>query len=211
MMNFKSISGFRLRQGAMLARFIVAGTGGSPVANPVFPVIRKITTFPRGALLAAPMFTIPISHALTGAERILGGLGVAPSESLAAPFTIQDPTSPSKQNKATFRTACYLSVLAIWFRIKHLSADRAGNAIEGFLFRLRRLLAFTGAKPFPIWVMFQKPVFSGGTLAASGACNLYNHLRISYIKCQMIASENFNLLWERMTDAFPNIEIKRLS
>jgi hypothetical protein len=243
MMNFKSISSFRLSDATVLTRHIITGAGDSPIANPVFPIIREISTFPRGAFFTSPVFAIPFSHTFTGAERIFGGLAVPSSESLTAPFAIQNSTSPAKQDKATFRATCgrcnpLQALNTIRRHVKKFTADWTGDVIEGFLFCFRSFLAFTGAKPFSVWVMLQKPVFTRCALPASGACNLYNHIRILYIKCQMVASENLSLLWyrtmvacqnlnrkcrgieispnycsvilQRMFDAFPGIEIRRI-
>ena len=107
-MNFESIGYFALMNSTPLASVVVSLAGLAVLLVPVFAIVGLPATAPAWALFARDVFRLPLAHAMTAAKVVSVHLGIPTAKLLTAPFTVEQLTTPAKQNLATFKRASKL-------------------------------------------------------------------------------------------------------
>ena len=170
-MNFESIGDFALMNSAPLAGMAVSLAGLAVLLVPILAIVGLPTAAPAWALFTRNVFRLPLSHAVTAAKVVSVYLGISAAELLAAPFTVEQLTTPAKQNLATFKRASKLFswLHPVGFDNELLSAHWTSQLRRDCVGFAVGLLAVIRAKPKPRRVTGNLVIFPFYRLAAMGA------------------------------------------
>jgi len=170
-MNFESIGDFALMNSAPLAGVAVSLAGLAVLLVPILAIVGLPTAAPAWALFTRNVFRLPLSHAVTAAKVVSVYLGISAAELLAAPFTVEQLTTPAKQNLATFKRASKLFswLHPVGFDNELLSAHWTSQLRRDCVGFAVGLLAVIRAKPKPRRVTGNLVIFPFYRLATARA------------------------------------------
>ena len=221
MMYFESVIQFVLSDTTTLTGMVVSFACLFIHTPPVLTVIREPSTFPAWTFLAVYICGLPITHAITATKIMFFYICVLSVKLLTAPITIQHLTAPTQKNAPAFLTASYLlySVEAIWFYCKGFAAHRT---IKSWGSRIRfsiSIMARSITEPKPRRVEGLAAWFSMQVFSTGRALNNHKSIIPYLVACQNLSRRGRAIeispaycavTLERMSTAFPELEIRRL-
>lgn len=228
MMNFESVTHYLLRDATTLTSMLVSLACFFIHSSPILTVVREPSAAPAWAFLASDISRLPFTHTLTTTEIMFFYVCILSMKLLTAPITVQYLATPAQKNAPAFRTASNLFgflrlVQAVRLHCKEPAAYRTFKGWGGRVSSAILILTRATTEPKTRWVVGDSARFSLQVISARGALNSHKCFHKSIIS-YLVACQNLNrrgraieispaycaVTLQRMADAFPGIEIKRL-